>query len=233
MYLTVVSYVIVGGLLYEWWFKDGSFYYDVIVNGRTFLKRFTLFALLCLPININDRVFTVFGNAEGKNGVYSVLSFYQKSECGETFSFFNILGYQKAEEEAFVVFGISAYQRGKDSALGFGVSAYQVSDNTCVLFGGISGYQTGKKNITNVVTLSGYQRAEVILSVIGIGGYQRADNSTQHGVGLVGCQKSGMSASIGAGMCGYQRVANKQGQSLDRSFAVWSKLQVPEDSRGE
>lgn len=68
--------------------------------------------------------------------------------------------------------------------------------------------------------------------IVGISGYQKADNATIHLVGLVGCQKSGTKAAIGAGMCGYQRVANK-GQSLDRSFAVWSKLQAPEDSQGD
>lgn len=153
--LTVCSYFFAGWFLYD---------FRVIVNGRTFLKRLALLALLCLPININDKVFTVFGNAEGKNGVYSVLSFYQKSECGSALSIFNILGYQKAEMEALVVLGIPAYQRGRKYAtLFFGISAYQSSDNLCIIFGGISGYQTGKQDII-VLALSGYQRAGDILN---------------------------------------------------------------------
>lgn len=230
--LTLVAYVLVGACWYEW-FEGGSFYRDVIVNVRTFLKRFTLFALLCLPININDRVFTVFGNAEGKNGVFSVLSFYQKSECGDTFSLFNIFGYQKAKQVAGVVIGIPAYQRGENSVLSLGVSAYQVSDDTCFVLFGVSGYQTGKQHILNLITLTGYQKAEAIGNLFGIVGYQRADKKTYHGAGLVGYQKSGAIAGIYAGMCGYQRVANKQGQFLDKSFAVWSELQAPEDSQPE
>ncbi len=66
-------------------------------------KSLAVIALLCLPLNINGNVFTVFGNASSSKNIYSVFSIYEKAEV-DAFSVFGGLQ-QKAGHDAAVIIG--------------------------------------------------------------------------------------------------------------------------------
>lgn len=80
--------------------------------------------LLCAPFNIGGNIFTILGSARNKDGdVYSLFSLYQKGkDVGSVFGAF----YQKAGNEAVVLFGLAGYQgAGNNVVVVIGLSGYQ------------------------------------------------------------------------------------------------------------
>ena len=104
------------------------------------IKAAAVIALLSLPVNVNGYVFTVIGNAEGKY-VYSLASFYQKAEQ-DAVTLVGISGYQKAEMSAWTIVGVSGYQQaGKNAGIMIGISGYQRAEMSAWTIVGVSGYQ--------------------------------------------------------------------------------------------
>jgi len=63
---------------------------------RTCTKALLILTVLCAPININDNVITVIGNATSPKNVFSLCSFYQ--QAGEdAVTTFGLTGYQEVE----------------------------------------------------------------------------------------------------------------------------------------
>lgn len=170
-------------------------------------RLFISLAFLCLPVNINGNIFTVFGNAVSEKSVYSVWSFYQeaKEDAG---SIFGLTAYQKAGRDALIAFGLVGYQKAEknDALIMAGFPIYQKAGNvSLVLFGG-----------------AGFQNAKYANLGFGLFIYQKATETSELGFGLVGYQNAGKRAVTKFSMALYQKVG-----VLDRSFAVWSKLEVP------
>ena len=108
-------------------------------------KLFAIVALLCVPIDINGHVFTVIGNAVGEKGVYSLTSFYQRTDG-----------------VAITVFGLGGYQRGGEQAITVaGFNSAQVSERgDTVLAIGFAGYQRAGEKAHAVIALAIYQKVE-------------------------------------------------------------------------
>lgn len=128
-----------------WWIGSTLVYfitYGTLKYGRDWgtwqwsVKSIGVIALLTLPININGHVLTVFGNAVGEKGVYSIASFYQKAN-GMTLTIFAPLTYQdagsgtgKALDGAVSMFGIPSIQKGRIVLLMGGIAPYQYAHET-------------------------------------------------------------------------------------------------------
>ena len=155
-------------------------------------KALALCALLALPVNINGHVFTIVGNAQGEKGVYSLMSFYQQADQGDTLAL-AFAGYQQAGEDALVGFGLSVYQQakrdaeiilglsgyqraGKDAIVGFGLSVYQQAKEKTEVFFGLSGYQQADKTAITSAGLTLCQRVQDKTRVFAAFSSLRADN---------------------------------------------------------
>jgi hypothetical protein len=104
------------------------------------MKVLAIITLLCIPLNVNGNIFTVLGNAHGRN-VISILSFYQKAEQ-DIFSISGFLNYQDAGNDAVILVGFPTIQKSKDeSILMAGISGYQRSNNLSTTILGFSIYQ--------------------------------------------------------------------------------------------
>lgn len=150
------------------------------VNRGTNLSILAWITLLSLPVNINGHVFTVFGNAVGEKGVYSIASLYQRASDNDG----NVLallssGYQRAST-TFTLAGVSGYQQAEEFAMvGIGASGYQQADIT-LTFCGLSGHQRAEKHALIVFGVSGYQRAENKAStVVGLAFYQKVQSQSR------------------------------------------------------
>lgn len=186
------------------------------------VKALAIVAVLTIPVNVNGYVFTVFGNAIGEKGMYSLASLYQKSGGSAVAMFLS--GYQEAKSDAVTMIGISGYQRSKESTImlagivgyqkagrhalnSVGISGYQEGDEALMMLG-VSGYQKAGHNATTLMGLSGYQEAERdATTIIGVSGYQKAGRSVLAGIGLAFVQKAG---------------------SLTRVFGALASLYAPE-----
>jgi len=155
---------------------NGTALLDSISLGKN-MKYLAVIALLALPVNNNGHVFTVFGNAVGEKGVYSIAPFYQKSD-GDVVAVLAPLTYQESSKgNAFAIVGIPSYQSAKESTgLFVGIAPYQKSANgrPGVLFG-IAGRQEGRS----------------VFVGFGLGGYQKATIEAQSFLSLVFFQRVG------------------------------------------
>lgn len=183
IYLFIGS-VILYYVVYEiWWFTATE---TLTFDFRLNFKALGIIALLCLPVNIGGHVFTVLGNAQGKNGVYSVASLYQESESGDTLALFSS-GYQRADGDATTCFGFSAYKdAGRDAAVTvLGISAYERGGRDAIVAFGVSGYQQAERHAGMMVGIPAYQRSEQdATNLFGVSGYQHAENQAVTFVGL-------------------------------------------------
>lgn len=140
------------------------FYYVVLcivikgkLNKFLGLKTLVVLVLLCLPFNFNDYVVTVIGNAEGEKGVYSILSLYQGSKNGNTFTLLGIPIYQKAGKQASTVIGIPI-QKAEEVAINFiGIGVYQNAEEVGNIIG-ISIYQKAKQTAVSGIGFAFYQK---------------------------------------------------------------------------
>lgn len=106
-------------------------------SWKKFLTSLSLTALLCVPFNVGDNIFTVLGNAKGEN-VYALFSLYQNAKY-EAFSLLNIGGYQRGGRAAATGFGAVSYQYGGNQAVTiFGLSGYQRSTSAALTFLGVA-----------------------------------------------------------------------------------------------
>lgn len=111
-FLFAVSITIIGKLLLELASVE-IHYYQVIA-----------IFFISYPYKIGGNIYSLFGWYNEKRSVYSLLSIIQVAE-GNCFSLF-VLGVQIAENDAYHLFGLSVYQKGKqDSGQVFGLSVYQ------------------------------------------------------------------------------------------------------------
>jgi len=164
-------------------------------------------ALLTLPINVDGNVFTLFGNAAGEKGVYSISSFYQRSG-GDALTIIGLGGYQEAEQDTTTVLGITGYQKaGQNAALDIGLAGYQKAKQNATLYLGLAGYQKAGQN---VVTLAG------------VAGYQKAGQNAALGIGLAGYQEADQEVVTLIGVAGYQRVG-----PATRTFGALAPLSAP------
>lgn len=173
-------------------------------NGN--IKQIAIITLLCLPLSFSGTVVSVLGSGQGKNVI----------------SFFSL--YQKAENNAFSIFGGGFQQAGNSAQTCIGITGYQQSENDAAVFAGISGYQQAGNNAALGVGITGYQKAgNDALMVAGVAGYQQTGLDVVTLMGITGYQQAGNSALTGLGITGCQKVPNKT-----RSFVVWSKLKKHE-----
>ena len=106
-----------------------------------YLKVCALMAFLCLPLNVNEDIYTIAGNVVSKKSIYSVASLYQS-----------------ADKEAMNIIGILAYQNaGKDVVTLFGISLYQNAGRSAGTLMGISGYQKAEIRVITVIGVGIYQ----------------------------------------------------------------------------
>ena len=147
-------------------------------NTNELLRRFFTIALLCMPFNIlNNTVFTVFGNAVGEN-VMSVASVYQRAE-NMAFSVFGSAYQVSDKESAYVLLGLSAYQKAEKSArILLGGVVYQKAKYSETMFGA-SIYQTGEYAAT-CIGINICQNVKYgALTVFGISVIQRIPSRTK------------------------------------------------------
>jgi len=176
-------------------------------GDKKLLKIAALIALLCVPFNICGDVFTVLGNAEGRN-VYSVFSLYQKAEID---AFAAVGVYQEAKQNAMTVTGLAFQKAGCDALMLIGVPLYQRA-------GG---------DANNLIGLSVYQRADGTASTFfGITGYQKAGKAAGMVAGLTGYQRAGIEAGVLLGVALYQKVGKKM-LTAERAFGTLSFLKAP------
>lgn len=169
------------------------------------LQKLALLAVLCLPLNINGNIWTVFGNAVSEKNVYSVCSLYQEAK-GDAISVVGLGGYQQAGQNAIIIAGISGYQLAKQEAVtGFGVAVYQKAAGPSMLVG-LAGYQEGKDSA---------------LILIGLVGCQKGENSAAVGTGLAGYQKATKEVQAKIGLALYQQVKGKS-----RTFGAFTALKA-------
>ena len=156
------------------YFTVGIFYFRTLLTVRKILKIMFIFALLCLPLNINGHVLTIAGNAVGEQGVFSLFSFYQKAENGAAVSILSIFNSQIAKRDALSVIGFPAYQK----------SGY----TSTVVIGG-SLIQKAKKESSILLGASIVQKAEITNLLCGVALRQNAKKEARIGAGLVFLQK--------------------------------------------
>lgn len=140
---------------------------------KNYFTRFILLAFLCMPININDNIFTVIGNATSEKNIYSIASLYQKAEKDAVAIV--AAGYQKAGQDAVILWGVAGDQQaGRDAIVGIiGVVGHQQSGRVAVVGTGIAGYQFAPK-VGIAIGISGYQKAtEMTESDLAIACYQK------------------------------------------------------------
>lgn len=226
---------------------------EPLLLGKRAFKHLGIFALLCLPFNINGNAFTVLGNVHstGVKNAYSVFSIYQNAE-NTAFSLVPI--FQKAGHVAGSIFG-PLYQKAGDAALtGLSISLYQEAGHDAVILGGVSAYQKANKAIVGA-GISAYQKAnQTAALIVGISGIQIAEaKDTIVAFGISGFQKAKILAALGLGFGGYQygselatttigltiwQTSDKDASTLvamainqragqkERTFAVWSNLKA-------
>ena len=128
------------------------------MSWRQYVAGLGIAALLTLPVNVNGHVFTLFGNATGEKGVYSISSLYQRSD-GNVISLIGLTGYQKAGQNAVAILGIAGYQEaGQDAAAGVGIVGYQKAGRKTTLLIGLSGYQEAGHWALTIAGIAGYQK---------------------------------------------------------------------------
>jgi len=171
------------------------------------LKRVGLMALLCLPLNINENVFTVFGNAKSSKNIYSLASFYQKAE-GHAVNIFGVGGVQHAKDFAITGVGVVLCQESTndEAILPVGICLAQNGHKIAgILFGG-SGIQESSRGLaTTFLGINGLQVASNTEVVAGFSLFQDASKNALIGIGAVGYQGSKNSAVLVLGLAGRQR----------------------------
>ena len=180
-----------------------EFFYRKRLTPKKTISALGIIAVLCAPFNINGNVWTVLGNASGKN-VYSVFSVYQRADI-DAITILGLCSCQKAGRDALTGYGLIGYQKaGRDALTLFGVIGHQKAGEDAKIGVGLSGYQKATRDALIFLGLSGYQRTGgESLTVFGATGYQRAEKGTK----------------VVAAIAFYQKVGTK-----DRSFAVASSL---------
>lgn len=122
------------------------------------VKRIALVALLALPLNIGGNVFTIAGNATAEKNVYSLFSFYQKAEQNAV-TLVGLTGYQKAGRDAVIGTGLVGYQKaGQDAITGIGIAGYQQAGQDAITGIGLTGYQEAKSGAKADIAIALYQR---------------------------------------------------------------------------
>lgn len=182
--LTVPVYFIIWRLLYDL-YCCVNYGNDIkqpdLIFCKEAMRHLCIIAVLCLPLSVNNNVFTVFGNVSStvtKNS-YSVFSPYQSAENSAV----SILGSidQKAGNKAIVLFGLVIRQNAKRGAItAFGIAGFQKSEVLSGLGLGISGIQKGK-HVGTVVGLSVYQHGfGSAQTALAMAIYQRAGDKVRN-----------------------------------------------------
>lgn len=150
--LTVVAYSLVWFIIVEHSWKPR---YILLTH---WVKRVAVVALLVLPLNINGNVFTIAGNATAEKNVYSILSFYQRAEQ-DAVILFGLAGYQKAGQDAETLIGLAGYQQaGRDAVTDVGLAGYQKAGRNAATLFGLAGYQSAGQKAMADITIALYQR---------------------------------------------------------------------------
>ena len=207
------------------------------LNVKRFFNKIFILAILCAPFNVDGSVYTIAGNATGKN-VYSIFSVYQRAD-DDVYNFLGT-GYQKAgkkamsivginfyqeviggnEEEDMVstIIGIVGYQKANRTGVGIGIVGYQNAHDPVVMFG-VGGYQVATNKALVLLGIAGYQRSEQG-SAAPIVFYQKSNKYV--GAFLAFYQNADKEASA-AFFTFYQRVGN-----VTRSFVTFSETKADE-----
>ena len=186
-FVSVIGYL----TIWEVWvmyidFKNKNLKKDL--NFKAFFGKIFILAILCAPFNVNGNVYTIAGNATGKN-VYSIFSVYQEAD-DTALTVLSIAGYQRANR-AIVMAGVVGYQDADDTAaVLIGLADYQKANNDAAVVIGVAGYQDADDTAAVVIGLAGYQKAYNTIVVIGVGGCQVATNDALVPLGIAGYQWS-------------------------------------------
>ncbi|MFH1759129.1 MAG: hypothetical protein ABH822_01030 [Patescibacteria group bacterium] len=232
---TVILYYVTDHLLYHYYNNPCRINAEWL-SDKNLLKRLGIIALLCLPININDHVFTVLGNGVAEKSMWSVCSLYQKAGShavsglalcqkagGTAFSLFNFFGYQRSENENTIsgVGIVSAQFAKRESVLAVGISGYQQSQTQ------FKQVKQKKRMGTMVGTgISCWQESQSE-SIVGVGfvGYQNSKNGSFVGIGGAGRQRSEKAVHVPIGIALYQQVPG-----ASRVFGAFWPLKAVEEN---
>lgn len=125
------------------------------------LKHLTIVALLSLPVNINDNIYTIFGSAVSDQDVCSVFSIFQSAERNAFAGLGSI--YQEAKNNAATIVGLSVYQHaGNHACLLGGISVVQISEKHAAIAVGINVLQYGKNHAGILFGIYCVQSSDII-----------------------------------------------------------------------